>query len=343
MRVCLIKTSSMGDVVHTLPALTDALRAHPALSVDWLVEESFAAIPGWHPAVKRVLPVAIRRWRKSLWAMRRDPQWCALRDYLRNQHYDVIVDAQGLLKSAWLGLLTHGKRVGYDRRSVREPLSALFYEQTFSVAKGQHAVERTRQLMAQALSYTLPTQMGDYALDKQRVSVHRIDNKKLLFLHGTTWASKHYPEVYWTQLAQLAVAEEFDVCLPWGNDIEKARAERIAVASGAQVLAKLSLPEVAQQIASAAGVICVDSGLGHLACAFERPTISLYGATNPALTSTYGRTQHNLAAQFVCAPCLQRECRYHGASTAQPACYDSLPPAVVWSMFKQQLTQITVT
>ena len=343
MRVLLIKTSSLGDVVHTLPALTDARRALPGIQFDWLVEENFAAIPAWHPAVKQVIPIAIRRWRKALWRLPRDATWQAMRATLSATPYDLVLDAQGLLKSAFLGIFANGPRVGYDRASVREKLSTVFYQRTIAVAKGQHAVERTRQLFAHAMNYAAPTAIGDYALDRQRVGAELNDHKKILLLHGTTWASKHYPENYWTALATLAQQDGFDVALPWGNAIEQARAERIAAHSGARVLPKLSLSAIAGEIASSAGVICVDSGLGHLACAFEVPTVSIYGATNPDLTSTYGRTQRALAAQFACAPCLQRECQYHGASIEKPACYDSLPPAQVWAAFKAQLQQICVS
>lgn len=344
MRVLLIKTSSLGDVVHTLPALTDAQRALPAIQFDWLVEENFAAIPAWHPAVKHVIPVALRRWRKAPWAARHDPVWQRLRQHLSETPYDVVIDAQGLMKSAWLGLLANGVRCGFDRASVREKLATVFYQRKFSVAKGQHAVERTRQLLAAALHYESPSTKGDYALDRARVKriteTQRSASPTLLFFHGTTWPSKHYPERYWTELAALATRDHFTVLLPWGNGDEHARATRIASATGAIVLPKLSLTDIAAEIVASAGVLCVDSGLGHLACAFEVPTVSIYGATNPDLTSTYGRTQRALAASFPCAPCLQRECTFNGESRAQPACYDTLPPEKVWQQFKQQMSAL---
>jgi heptosyltransferase I len=208
MRVLLIKTSSLGDVVHTLPAVTDASRAIWNLQIDWLVEEAFTEIPSWHPAVTRVLPVAVRRWCKDVFNVRHDGAWQRLRSALDNQSYDLILDAQGLLKSAWLGCLADGPRAGLDRASVREALASFFYQKRFSVAKGQHAVERTRQLFAQAFEYALPMTTGNFGIERERVSTDRLDAHKLVFLHGTTWASKHYPETYWIELAKIARRKE---------------------------------------------------------------------------------------------------------------------------------------
>src|SRR3990167_10915001 len=105
MRVLLIKTSSMGDIIHTLPALSDAQQMIPGIKFDWVVEESFAEIPKWHPVVERIVPVALRRWRTNLFSKNVHDEWRQVRENLQHQSYDLILDAQGLVKSAWLGLL----------------------------------------------------------------------------------------------------------------------------------------------------------------------------------------------------------------------------------------------
>src|SRR5437868_3243147 len=102
MRVLVIKTSSMGDIIHTLPALTDAANAIPHIKFDWLVEDSFADIPKWHPAVDRVIPVALRRWRKGFFSKETRAGYKELRKQLHEQQYDLVLDAQGLVKSAFL-------------------------------------------------------------------------------------------------------------------------------------------------------------------------------------------------------------------------------------------------
>ncbi len=158
MRVLVVKTSSMGDVLHTLPALTDAMQAMPDIRFDWVVEEGFAQIPSWHPAVERVLPVAIRRWRKAWFSAPISAERRAFRDALRAVRYDAVIDAQGLVKSAALVTrLARGIKHGMDWQTAREPLASLFYNRRHPIAKAQHAVERTRELFAKSLGYVKPT------------------------------------------------------------------------------------------------------------------------------------------------------------------------------------------
>ncbi len=342
MRVLLIKTSSLGDVIHTLPALTDAARALPGIQFDWVVEEGFAEIPTWHPAVSGVIPVAIRRWRKNLWQTFRNGQWRQFKQRLRDTHYDLVIDAQGLLKSAWLTRYVKAPIAGLDKDSAREPLAARFYDQAYPVARGQHAVERLRQLFAQALGYEVPGGLGDYGLDRSRLLGAGSGAPFVLFLHGTTWDTKHWPELYWRQLAERMIAQGLEVHLPWGNPAEKARAERIAEGlDKAVVLPKLNLAGVAKVLAGAQGCVAVDTGLGHLAAALDVPTLSLFGPTNPGLTGAYGKSQVHLASDYpACVPCLQKKCNYRPTAEDQrqfdterewPMCFTRLNPERVAS------------
>ncbi|HDP3420481.1 TPA: lipopolysaccharide heptosyltransferase I, partial [Pseudomonas aeruginosa] len=229
MRVLLVKTSSLGDVIHTLPALTDAARAIPGIQFDWVVEEGFAEIPAWHPAVARVIPVAIRRWRKNLWQTLRNGEWRRFKQRLKEVDYDLVIDAQGLLKSAWLTRYVGKTPVaGLDRDSAREPLASRFYRRAYPVAWGQHAVERTRQLFAQALDYPLPESVGDYGLDREQLADADPGAPYLVFLHGTTWVTKHWPEAYWRELAERMCERGWSVRLPWGSAAERERAGRLA-------------------------------------------------------------------------------------------------------------------
>ncbi|MFD1259282.1 lipopolysaccharide heptosyltransferase I [Entomomonas asaccharolytica] len=313
MRVLLIKTSSLGDVIHTLPALTDAKRAIADIQFDWVVEESFAEIPSWHPAVNEVIPVAIRRWRKNLWQTWKSGEWQAFKQRLRAYNYDLVIDAQGLLKSAWLTRYVKAPIAGLDKLSAREPMASRFYQNSYSVAWGQHAVERVRQLFAQALNYQLPTTMGDYGLDRQRVIGNLQGNDPyVVFLHGTTWDTKHWPVYYWRQLAEILNQQNVCVKLPWGSDKEKLRAEQIAKdLVNVVVLPKLNLQGIAAVLAAARACVAVDTGLGHLAAALDTPTISLFGPTNPELTGSYGKEQIHLIGNYpACIPCLKKECTY---------------------------------
>lgn len=311
MRVLLIKTSSLGDVIHTLPALTDARKAIPGIHFDWVVEEGFAEIPVWHPAVAEVIPVAIRRWRKSPLKTLRSGEWQRFRKRLKKHQYDLVIDAQGLLKSALLTVGLKAPIAGLDKHSAREPLASRFYQQHIPVPRDQHAVERVRQLFAQALGYRLPDGIGDYGLDRAWLAGEQSAEDYVVFLHGTTWVTKHWPELYWRQLAELATERGLRVRLPWGNETEKARAERIAKGlPGVQVLPRLPLAGVATILAGARACVAVDTGLGHLAAALDVPTVSLYGPTNPGWSGAYGHSQIHLASDFPCAPCMSKKCKY---------------------------------
>lgn len=335
MRVLIIKMSSMGDIIHTLPALTDAGNAIKDIHFDWVAEENFREIPLWHPLVKNVIPIALRRWRKQLFSTETRREWREFKSKIRENNYDLIIDAQGLLKSALVSRLVKGTHIGLDYHSAREPFASLFYQRKISVAKKQHAVTRLRQLFSQAFGYVLPENAPDYGVDREKFrAVTNMQNNDLVFLHGTTWPTKHWPEEYWITLATLAAEQGYRIKLPWGNAAEQARAMRIAaVCQAAEVLPKSSLKEMACILASAKAVIAVDTGLCHLAAALDVPTISLYGPTDSTLTGALGRSQIHLQANFPCSPCFSRECTYQQAATyaVQPPCFTTLSPAMVMS------------
>lgn len=349
MRVLLVKTSSLGDVIHTLPALTDATDAIANIQFDWIVEENFAEIPRWHPAVNEVIPVAIRRWRKNFWQTWKSGEWKAFKQFIRSHHYDLVIDAQGLLKSAWLTRYANAPVAGLDKNSAREPIASRFYNYSYSVAWGQHAVERIRQLFAQALHYPLPHNLGNYGLDRSHLLTNQsTTNPYIVFLHGTTWETKHWPEYYWRQLAEKLNAQAINIKLPWGNDKEQARANRIAKnLPYAEVLPKLTLQGIATILANANACVAVDTGLGHLAAALDIPTLSLFGPTNPNLTGAYGKDQIHLIGNHPhCIPCLKKQCAYQPTIQdkqafdliqEQPLCFSQLNPVVVFNQLTNWL------
>ena len=298
MKVCVIKTSSMGDVIHTLPALTDTQKAIPSLSIDWVVEENFAEIPRWHSAVNQIIPIALRRWRKSPFSIQTRNEWKNYRTLLQSENYDAVIDAQGLIKSALFATrFAQGVKHGYDRQSIREPLASFFYDKKYAISYQQHAVERIRQLFAQSLGYELPQVQGDYGI--ARYFLHQTSEQNyVVFIHSTTRADKHWEESEWQKLIEKITAlSDDEIRLPWGNEQEKARAERLAQAhSNVIVLPKLTLTELAKQLANAKAVVSVDTGLAHLTAALDKPNLTLYGATDPKLIGCYGKNQHYISA-----------------------------------------------
>jgi len=294
MRVLIVKTSSMGDVLHTLPALTDAQQAIPGIRFDWVVEEGFAQIPSWHAAVDRVIPVAIRRWRKAWFSAPVKAERKAFREAVQAEKYDAIIDAQGLVKSAALVTrLARGIKHGMDWQSAREPLASLFYNQRHSVPKQQHAVERTRELFALSLGYNKPRAQGNYAIAQHFLNHLNADaGQYAVFLHATTRDDKHWPEANWRELIGLLAASGIRIKLPWGAPHEEARAKRLADGfEYVEVLPRMSLEEVARVLAGAKFVVSVDTGLSHLTAALDRPNITLYGPTDPGLIGGYGMNQ----------------------------------------------------
>lgn len=335
MRVLLIKTSSMGDLIHTFPALTDAGNAIPGIKFDWVVEESFAQLAAWHPLVDQVIPVALRRWRKHMLTRETYHHWKMLRRRLNEQSYDLILDAQGLVKSALITRLARGVRAGLDFQSAREALASFAYQRKCKVNFYQHAVVRIRSLFSQALQYPLPTTPPDFNLNRLHWEPAPTDEKYMVFLHGTTWTSKQWPESYWVQLADLAAKAGYRVKISGGNQEEVQRAERMAsTASNMDVTPYLSINSMAQLLAHAKAAVAVDTGFGHLAAALGIPTVSLYGSTNPEYTGALGNASIHLAADFPCAPCFKRECTYKKQSLVRPACYEAMTPQKVWEVVK---------
>lgn len=299
MHVLLIKMSSMGDVIHTLPALTDAMNAIPHLEIDWVVEPAFADIPAWHPAVKKIIPIALRHWRKNIFKQSTLSEIKTFYKTLREKKYDVIIDAQGLLKSAIVAKLAHGKIHGLDKQSAREPISSFFYAEKYNVNKNQHAVTRTRALFSKIFGYTFSGEANYQINPKQLPMINfEIEKKYFVFLHGTTWKTKHYPEMNWKKLIADAAQKNIPVYLPWGNEKEKNRAEKLATNnSNAHVLPTLSIAQLATVLKNASGVVAVDTGLGHLCAALSTPTISLYGPTDPNKVGALGQNQIHLRSQ----------------------------------------------
>lgn len=339
MKVLVVRLSSMGDVVQTLPAVEDAVRALPDVSFDWAVEESFADIPKWHPRVENVLPLGIRRWNLSrVDAVRKGEPGRALR-LLRSRRYDAVIDLQGTLKSAAIARLARGPRVGYDARSSNEWGAHAAYRRRIKVEKGIHSSLRMRKLLAAALGYEFDAENADHGIDRSRLEPDGVEigGPFLVFITSTSWPSKNWPEDRWKRLTEIARAAGFQVAIPWGSDAEREQAERIA-AGNAFVLPRLTIGQKASVIARAAAAVGLDTGLTHIAAALDVPQVSLYGPTDPKLVGALGPRQVRLVARFDCLFCHQRVCTYPGLADFKPACLVEFTPERVWGELMKLLS-----
>ncbi len=318
VRIALIKTSSMGDVIHALPVVTDIVAARPDARIDWVVEEGFADLPRLHPAVREIIPVAIRRWRGALAARATWAEIRAVRARLREARYDLVLDLQGLVKSAWVARWTGAPVAGFDRASAREPLAALAYAKRYPVARDLHAIERLRSLAGQALGYR--AEGGPrFGLSAPALALPwLVPGRCVVLLHATSRPEKQWPAQQWVALGARLRASGVSVVLPWGSEAELRAARQLADAIGgalepamdamdamdangaagtrrtdgaerivedeaagprAIVAPRMSLRECARMLADASGVVGVDTGLTHLSAAMDRPTVALFAAT----------------------------------------------------------------
>lgn len=298
MKVLIVKTSSMGDVIHTFPAVEDARRKRPEISFDWCVEEAFAGIVALHPAIAKIHTVAIRRWRKHLFNAGTWREAMGLRRALRAGHYDLVIDAQGLLlKSALVAKLASAPIAGFDRASAREPSAALFYDRRYAVPRDLHAIERTRRLFGLALDYEPDLSTLSSGIVPPPPGLAGIDGKTAFLLHGTSREDKKWPAEDWIGAARLLAERGTTPVTTWSNEREKTVAEAIAKAVPSTiVVSKSPLAEIAAILGRSTLVIGADTGLTHLAAAFGLPTVAVFLATEPGLTGPRGQYASTLLA-----------------------------------------------
>lgn len=334
MHVLLIKLSSMGDIIHTLPALTDATKHVPDLKITWVVEPDFQEVAHWHPAVVNVIPMPLRNGKIS-------QIWQAIKE-IRKTKYDLVLDAQGLFKSAFITRLVRAKsRVGLDWSSAREAAASLFYDRKYPVIWEQHAVIRLRKLVAQIFAYPLDLSSVDYGVHWHKITQPNKNARPyIVFLHGTTWESKHWPDEYWFTLADIVGVHGYMVHVTWATEQQKARAQALVDrCTNVIMLPHLTLNEAVTVLHHASGVVAVDTGFAHLSAALDKPLVGIYGPTDVQQSGTVGNHNVNLASKFGCAPCEQRVCNYTGARSVNPPCFQEITPELVW----QHLSKLLIT
>lgn len=291
MRVLIVKTSSMGDVVHALPAISDIARHMPGIEIDWLVERSFSAMPAQHRAVRRVITLQWRKWRKSLRSPETRAALKAWRAEMQREPYDLIIDLQGLVKSAAFACFANGPRAGYDRNSIREPIASLFYGRKGRVSRQLHAVERCRRLCAQLFGYEVPATPPDFGLKANPDAWTPGEGPFAVLVPCASRPEKLWPETDWVQIGQQLKAQGFNVAVMWGSPQEEHLAKSIASQVDGQTPPFLSVAQVADTLAQANLVVGLDTGMSHIAAAHGRPTIGIYCDHEPGLAGLVGSGQ----------------------------------------------------
>ena len=295
MKLLIVKTSSMGDVVHALPAVSDLMRHAPGAQVDWLVEPPFAAIPKMHAGVRRVLPVAWRKWRGQLLSSKTWRAMGALRHELRSADYDRVIDLQGLMKSALWAHQAGAPVFGYDRSSLREPAASWFYRGHATVSRELHAVDRCRRLVAAHMGYTLPSTPPDFGLCP-RAPTWVPRGPYAVIIPNASRREKLWPERRWAAVGQRLRSKGWLPVVLWGSDAEQTLAERIAASCEGDVPPWLKVGDAAALLAGAQQVVGLDTGFTHIAAALGRPTLGIYcdhepglaGITGPGLVASIG-------------------------------------------------------
>jgi heptosyltransferase-1 len=346
MKILVVRLSSLGDILHLFPAISDLRRRYPDAVIHWLAEPAFAEAVSWHAAVDRVITVSLRAHKKIWWKL---PLLLSkLRRRLQAEKYDVVLDAQGLLKSAVLSRLPGVPVYGFDADSARESIAAKLYQKTALIPDGLHVIEKNRQLIEQlfATDISLP---ADFGLDKFReeemsgelsgVLKEMTDQPYIVLLHGTTWNSKYWPESAWMELIREFSQRGWRCLLPWGNDTEHQRADRLQAAGGEQVkvLPKSSLTELMDILLHARAFVSVESGIGHLAAALEVPGVMLHGPTDPAYSGILGKSCLHITSGIYCSPCFRRDCPRIKANKDIPPCQQEITPQQVFLQCKALL------
>ena len=284
MRILIVRVSSLGDVVHNMPVLADIHRQYPDAIIDWVVEESYVGLVRLNKHVNEVIPFALRRWKKNLLSSAVRKEFSLFLNQLRSRSYDYVFDTQGLIKTGLImgfsNTTSKGKKIGLAHKtdgSGYEPLSRIFHDKSISVERHIHVVQRGREMVAKALGYTIDTP-PDFGLTVPDEHPDWLPPEPYaVFFHGTSRDSKKWPRQNWIETGQLLQESGYNILLPWGSEREYEEASSLsALLTKSKVLPRLSITEAALLTGKASFIVGVDTGLSHLAAAYDKPTVQIY-------------------------------------------------------------------
>ena len=293
MKVLILKLTSMGDLMHALPALTEAEQNIKNISFDWVVDKAFSSVPGWHPAVDKIIKTDHRNWKKQLFSSEPREALNLVKKEINATDYDYVVDMQNNLKSAFLSFLSDHRVTGMDASSSREYPAHWAYSNKVNINKSLHAIDRQKELLASSLGYS-PTSDINYGISKVKFlePAMPLPARYVVLVQNASWPTKQWPVACWKDLVKHLDGHGVNVLLPSGNKEELLRAKDIAsVSEKATALEILPLNEVAYIIDNADYCICSDTGLAHLSAVVNTPSLTLYGPTDINLIGTKGNNQ----------------------------------------------------
>lgn len=281
MKIAIVKLSAMGDILHAMVALQFIKAALPATRIDWVVEQGFAGVLADNPHIERVLPVNLKALKTDKTLLFRE--FADIRRYAQ-QHYDLVIDAQGLIKSAIVARLLSANTVGFDKQSIREKWAASLYATAIACPYDANTIDRNVTVLTQPLGINVTRQQ---ILDKKPFLYYKpfeagsdtlfaADKPNILLVIGSTWPSRNYPVEHFLQVMQ-GLPANYLIC--WGNEQELQRAQWLAERCDANVLPRLSLNNLKAVIARTDLVIGNDTGPTHMAWGLNRPSITLFGPT----------------------------------------------------------------
>jgi len=281
--VLVVRPSSLGDVVHSLALVADVHAHEPGLPIDWVAEEAFVPLVRLDPTIRNVIPMAFRRWRDAPMSALTRREFGEFRRALRGQAYDAILDLQEQVKGAIVTRMARGRRHGFDRDSIREPLATWFDDVHHRIARDQHFIDKARALAGAALGYSVVGPPRWQFVPPARAAIMPASRYAVVF-HSTSRSDKLWPEDRWRALLAHFAQAGYTTLLPWGGAAEEERSRRLADGTrGALVPTRQTLAELASLAHHAEIVIGVDTGLTHLASAIGTPTVAVFTATDPFL------------------------------------------------------------
>ncbi len=291
MKIAIVKLSALGDIVHAMVALQFIKASSPAMQIDWIVEERFAGVLKDNPDIDHILTVNLKSLKTNKTGIFQ--QIKAVRGYAQN-HYDLVIDAQGLIKSAVIAKLLGKPIAGFDADSIREKAASWFYDVKLACPYDTNAVVRNAFVLSSPLGINITPEhilnKKPYLFfkneDPQIDNFLRKDRKNIVLVIGSSWDNKNYPPA---KFVKIAMALQLNCLVVWGSEQEKEKADWMATKSGTiQVMPRLDLNSLKALIAKADLLIGNDTGPTHMAWALNRPSITIFGPTPIRMTYQTG-------------------------------------------------------